>query len=156
MASGERCLESGGSALLSSRTQVGVEIYYVEVHGCAFGLRDEDSGKLIKKPWIIATTDKDFRSMSRKCSGDHQHEWLQGGARTAKSAYYPEEMAKKIVKKFADDFKKDTEMKYVEKELNLIDGAGEIYAKTPMKMPLKPPGTQEERIKSKSGSTTCT
>ena len=25
--------------------KVGVEIYYVEVHGCAFGLRDEDSGQ---------------------------------------------------------------------------------------------------------------
>ena len=46
--------------VVAKLTKLGVQIFYVEVDGCTYELRDEDAGMLTMKSWITATTDSDF------------------------------------------------------------------------------------------------
>ncbi|CAK0817744.1 unnamed protein product, partial [Prorocentrum cordatum] len=86
------------------------EMYETIIHGCAYGLRDERSGLLVKKAWRVCSTDPDFGAkVGRLCSnrtgrGDnHLHRAIEDGHLVAQTAYYPPAMcrawAKHILKK---------------------------------------------------------
>ena len=64
---------------------MGVDLFYVEVHGCMFGVKDEKSGLLMNKIWTIGTTDETFATrMNVRCQGNHAHQWTREGDCTVK------------------------------------------------------------------------
>ncbi|CAK0809564.1 unnamed protein product [Prorocentrum cordatum] len=86
------------------------EMYETIIHGCAYGLRDERSGLLVKKGWRVCSTDPDFGAkVGRLCGnrpgrGDnHLHRVIEDGPLVAQTAFYPPAMrrawAKHILKK---------------------------------------------------------
>ncbi|CAK0829661.1 unnamed protein product [Prorocentrum cordatum] len=75
------------------------------VHGCAYRLRDERTGLLIKKAWRVCSTDPEFgMKVGRVCStrpgrGDnHLHRIIEDGRLVAQVAYYPPAMCKSWAK----------------------------------------------------------
>ncbi|CAK0904649.1 unnamed protein product, partial [Prorocentrum cordatum] len=86
------------------------EMHETIIHGCAYGLRDERSGLLVKKGWRVCSTDPDFGAKAgRLCCnrpgrGDnHLHRVIEDGPLVAQTAFYPPAMcrawAKHILKK---------------------------------------------------------
>ena len=45
--------------VVAELTKLGVDLSMVEVGGCPYDLRDEETGLLMKKSWLSATTDSD-------------------------------------------------------------------------------------------------
>eukprot|EP00959_Pyramimonas_sp_CCMP1952_P135729 2839517-Pyramimonas_sp.AAC.1 len=59
---------------------------------CAFGL-SVSPGTVSKKPTRLLSNSHDLlRICSRKCTGDHEHLHLVGGARTKASQQYPRDL----------------------------------------------------------------
>ena len=69
--------------------------FATETHGCAWGMRDPDSGLLIRKAWRIMHPEQelDRQLQGHVCSHDHPHQELLGGVKVAQSARYPKRMA---------------------------------------------------------------
>ena len=77
----------------------GQPIYFAEIHGCMFGLKDSQ-GTLINKPWLVMTTDYDFYiSATMTCDGTHSHRQVIGMGTSAvhNTAFYPQRMVQRVV-----------------------------------------------------------
>ena len=81
---------------LSQLKRAGVQVFKCIVHGCAYGLRSDTSGRFLEKSWTILTTDEDmYHRLARRCPKNHQHEVIQG-RQTARSAFYPPAMGRQV------------------------------------------------------------
>ena len=75
------------------------KMFWVEIHGCMFGMKDGE-GVHINKPWYILTTDENFfLNGQAKCDGSHSHRPVVGMGTDAvhNTAFYPQAMVKRIV-----------------------------------------------------------
>ena len=87
---------------LRTMTELGVRIYWTEIHGCMHGLKSPE-GEYLNKPWYVMTNDANFHHHCRLLC-DHSHEHREGGIvgigskAVASTAYYPKSMVKNIVK----------------------------------------------------------
>ncbi|CAK0890400.1 unnamed protein product, partial [Prorocentrum cordatum] len=96
--------------------KMGSEMSETIIHGCAYGLRDERTGPLIKKAWRVCSTDPEFgMKVGRACSnrpgrGDnHLHRAIEDGHLVAQTAYYPPAICKSWAKHI---MKKNATVKY--------------------------------------------
>ena len=81
---------------------VGGQVYRCRVDGCAYGLKSTRTGLPLRKKWTILTSDTAMHDrLGRLCPGCPLHTTIQG-AETAKSAFYPRAMAKKVATIWAD------------------------------------------------------
>ena len=109
------------------------KLAFVDFHGCRVGAQAA-SGILTKKPWRLATTSHEMveefsdllctaewrRTLPSKERWMHEnHELLEGGTRTADSAFYPIQMARKAHAVFRSHFNREVnvEMPYWHSEL---------------------------------------
>ena len=80
-------------------SKFGQRVYWTEMHGCMFGLKDQH-GETLNKPWVVMTTDFDFSISARTlCDGTHKHQHIVGiGSQAVQStAFYPDAMVRRIV-----------------------------------------------------------
>ena len=64
--------------------------------GCAYGLRDSDTGLLNYKRWHLNSSDRNFcKYMEKVCSRDHVHQPLEG-IQVTLSASYPTKMVQRL------------------------------------------------------------
>eukprot|EP00969_Alexandrium_andersonii_P092134 4067848-Alexandrium_andersonii.AAC.1 len=86
------------------------QMYETNICGCAYGLKCEKTGELIKKPWRIISTDPLLPAKVNKwCSNVkgslhcHRHRPLEGGDVVARSAAYPPALCREWVKVILGD-----------------------------------------------------
>ena len=71
---------------------------------CEFGLKDEQTGLPHKKPTGIMTASQGVKHyLNRECSGDHQHQPLEGGNRTKKAQCWPHELCRALLQGLQDE-----------------------------------------------------
>ena len=76
--------------------RLGQELRSVTINGCAYGMKNADRTRYLKKSWRILTNDVKFGArVGRTCPGNHQHAVVQG-RETRRSAFYPRPMCKAI------------------------------------------------------------
>ena len=82
------------------------QFHTVNIHGCAFGMRNKD-GDIVLKPWKIASSSATVTTGldSYKCTKDHPHAELHGGHTTRSSSYSPRMAAKvhQLFNQYCDD-----------------------------------------------------
>ncbi|CAK0788366.1 unnamed protein product [Prorocentrum cordatum] len=67
--------------------------------GCMLGVKAIDTGLPMQKPWEIWSTSSVLRQrLAVRCDGRHSHSPCVGGARTAATAYYPDEFVRRAVR----------------------------------------------------------
>ena len=91
-----RCHGWNIEVLQKFKTQVselGRTVWRCRVDGCAYGMRTKKGDRYLLKRWTILTSDElMFKYLCKKCPKQHPHATIQGGE-TARSAYYPVDMA---------------------------------------------------------------
>ena len=81
---------------LNRVNRAGRRVYKCRVDGCAYNLRNKAGTKHLLKRWTILTTDQRMvQHLGRRCPRNHTHAVIQSGE-TARSAFYPLEMAAKV------------------------------------------------------------
>ena len=89
--------------------RMGQELRSVTIHGCAYGMKNEDRTKYLKKSWRILTNDAKFEArIGRTCPRNHKHAVVQG-RETRQSAFYPRPMCKAIANHWAQLLKGSTD-----------------------------------------------
>ena len=85
------------------------DMEFVRVDQCEFGLMDAESGLRHLKPTGLAGNGGVMmRRLSRRCSGQHPHERLEGsnafGSRTRQAGQWPEELCRAVLEGAAEEF----------------------------------------------------
>lgn len=75
------------------------EMYLCQADLCTFGLESKE-GIPMKNGLTLLTNSQAFADdLTRRCDGDHEHQRIQG-SETARTAIYPNDFAKAVVKAF--------------------------------------------------------
>ena len=80
----------------------GLDWHDCRIDGCRYDMRDKD-GNLLRKKWMIKTTDDLFHSQYRAkvCTCNHNHGKIEG-VETSRSAYYPWKLVQSIARFWAN------------------------------------------------------
>ena len=90
-----------------SMTGETLTVNYIDL--CEFGLKDEQTGLPHKKPTGIMTASRGVKhNLNRECSGNHEHQPLEGGNRTKKAQNWPYELCQA----FLQGLQEELEMTY--------------------------------------------
>ena len=107
-------------------------MFWVEIHGCMFGMKDGE-GIHINKPWYILTTDENFfLNGQAKCDGSHSHRPVVGMGTDAvhNTAFYPQAMVKRIVQIWKKEWHHD-------RQSDIIKNAFTIHSQDTFQKPLE-------------------
>ena len=73
------------------------QLYEVTTAGCAWGMRDSETGQAVYKNWrFLVSNQRAAEALEKKCPRDHAHHQLEGTRRVAESAKYPEALCRAL------------------------------------------------------------
>ena len=92
------------------------------VDGCRYGMTNKAGTELLKKRWLIRTTDERFHQTfrARVCTNNHNHARIEG-AETSRSSYYPLRLVQAIVRGWLSELAPQRYLKYLSACQNLSD-----------------------------------
>ncbi|CAE7365735.1 GIP [Symbiodinium sp. CCMP2456] len=82
----------------------GVPWLRCRIDGCNYGMRDNDTGMFIRKPWLVYTTDESFHHAFRAkvCPGNHGSHCRQEGHEQLATSYYPWKLVQAVARHWRD------------------------------------------------------